>query len=686
MVMDSILEALKNLSPADCSYEEWVQIGMALKAEGYSCDDWDEWSRDDSRYSEGACAAKWRSFNDEGVTGGTIIHIAEKNGWRRPQSESWDWDTIISPEDVLSARTQVKAKKSAKPLTLPEQCEQIKAYLNALFDEDDHVGYCVNSMQRDDGKWTPASVGTYGLTAGELIGKLNKVQRKAQNGQPADLAEAIGTVNPEAGAWIRFNPLDGGGVRDANIKDYRYALVESDTVSLEEQESIIRALNLPVAALVSSGSKSIHAIVHIGALDKEEYKRRVDELYSVCEESGLKIDRQNKNPSRLSRMPGIQRGDKWQRLIDTHIGAADWKAWKEWLNSKKDDLPDPVPMSEIFDNPPPLAPELISGLLRRGHTMVLASASKSGKSFAMIQLAVALAEGTVWFERFQCPKAKVLLLNFEIDAPSYYKRVIDVYHGMGVYPYHANNILIMNLRGKGRPMPELTSSIINKAISNKVDAIILDPIYKVMNGDENSASDMAKFINEFDKISQEAGCSFIFTHHYSKGEQVFKAAQDRMSGSGVFARSPDAIIDLLPIFPPREMFEAAEVSPLATAMKVTCTLRDFPSPEPFYMWFDYPVHKEDPNLADAPEAIQEVAQESKERRKESRNQWQFTTLVSAYNWCSSGGNQVRIGALTERVSELAKKSYSVQTIRRWIDRFEEFERDSEGFVIRRETQ
>ena len=51
----------------------------------------------------------------------------------------------------------------------------------------------------------------------------------------------MGDYNTDAGAWIRFNPLDGEGVRDTNVADYRY-FVESDGMDLEKQHAIIREL------------------------------------------------------------------------------------------------------------------------------------------------------------------------------------------------------------------------------------------------------------------------------------------------------------------------------------------------------------------------------------------------------------------------------------------------------------
>ena len=53
--MGNILEALKYINVASLSYQEWVNVGMALKAEGYDVSVWDEWSRNDSRYKAGEC-------------------------------------------------------------------------------------------------------------------------------------------------------------------------------------------------------------------------------------------------------------------------------------------------------------------------------------------------------------------------------------------------------------------------------------------------------------------------------------------------------------------------------------------------------------------------------------------------------------------------------------------------------
>ena len=77
---------------------------------------------------------------------------------------------------------------------------------------------------------------------------------------------------------------------------------------------------------------------------------------------------------------------------------------------------------------------------------------------------------------------------------------------------------------------------------------------KVITGDENSANEMAKFCNQFDKIADALGASVIYAHHHSKGAQG-KKSMDRASGSGVFARDPDALLDMIELDMNKEVKE-----------------------------------------------------------------------------------------------------------------------------------
>ena len=49
-------EALDHIDPSVLDYQGWVNVGMALKHEGYGVDAWDDFSRrDPARYHAGEC-------------------------------------------------------------------------------------------------------------------------------------------------------------------------------------------------------------------------------------------------------------------------------------------------------------------------------------------------------------------------------------------------------------------------------------------------------------------------------------------------------------------------------------------------------------------------------------------------------------------------------------------------------
>ena len=535
----NLTEILEYIDPSTCSYQEWINVGMALKHEGYTVSDWDMWSmKDVNRYHSGECAKKWTTFQGSSapVTAGTIIQMAKENGYHYENvSAELDWDSEIGSKDELVVVDRNWLERSE--IHIPEQwnpTEQIITYLETLFEPDENVGYVTESWEHD-GKFLP-SKGCYDRTAGQLIKELYQCK--------GDIGSVLGDYNSEVGAWIRFNPLDGKGVKNENVTEFRYALVESDTMDISAQKAIITELELPVAALVYSGKKSLHAIVKIDASTYEEYKKRVDYLYNVCNKNGLKLDIQNRNPSRLSRMPGVMRNDKKQYLLDTNIGKENWNEWREWIESVNDDLPDPESMADVWDNLPSLAQPLIDGVLRQGHKMLIAGPSKAGKSYALIELCCAIAEGKKWLE-WQCTQGRVMYVNLELDRASCLHRFKDVYTALGITPNNLSNIDIWNLRGRSVPMDKLAPKLIRRASKKNYIAIIIDPIYKVITGDENSADQMAHFCNQFDKVCTELGCAVIYCHHHSKGAQGGKRSMDRASGSGVFARDPDALIDLV---------------------------------------------------------------------------------------------------------------------------------------------
>jgi hypothetical protein len=111
--------------------------------------------------------------------------------------------------------------------------------------------------------------------------------------------------------------------------------------------------------------------------------------------------------------------------------------------------------------------------------------------------------------------------------------------------------------------------------------IIFDPVYKLMAGkDENKAGDVGTIMAHLERVSVETGAAIVFGAHYSKGNQSAKESIDRIGGSGVFARDPDAILTMT----------GHEVE---NAFTVEATLRNYKPIDPFVVGWQYPLFSRD---------------------------------------------------------------------------------------------
>lgn len=580
--LEKVISALDYIDPSSLTYDEWKDVGMALKSANIPSDVFDRWSmRDPARYVPGEAQKKYDSFRGSGITVKTIYHLAVRNGWE--SSKDLDWDDGIGAdgadyETVIAQHTPTKKR---------EPWEMAYEYIDTLFKDGEIIGWVNESKLNDKGeKFIPANVGHW-LPKKELLRQLKKYK---------NLEEVFGSTSADAGAWVRINPLDGEGGGNANVTRWDYVLVESDTMSKEEQKKLYVSLNLPIVALVDSAGKSVHAIVKVEASDENEYKQRVSHLFGVLSKHGMTVDIANKNCSRLSRLPGVSRHGQIQELLALNMGAESWHDWLDYMTGMDDSLPEIKSAREMFENPVPEPTTIIEGILHQGAKMIVTGDSKSGKTCLLTNLAICIAEGWKWLGH-KCKKGKVLYINMEVmqcDFEARYKSIYKAY-GKPATDKGMDNFDWWNLRGKAEPLEKLAPKIIKRCRNQKYLAIIVDPIYKVQGGDENNAEAIGKFCALFDKIAEETGASMIYVHHHAKGAQGARKAMDRGSGSGVFARDADAIVDFsgLVLDPnAKELVKAltGDLTKEPIPLQMEMVLRSFATPAPERMFFEFPLH------------------------------------------------------------------------------------------------
>lgn len=514
--MIDLQECLNFIDPSNLDYNDWVRVGMALKYEGEDFSVWDTWSaRDEDRYHQKEMFSKWESFNrgnSKQTTKATIIQMAIRSGYH----------PITFDENGV-----YKGNRS----DINRLEDDTINFLKALYEPDEWVTITRPVYNDSKKKYDPKG-GDFHFVSVELVEKLE-----------TESLDDIFDYDTDGGLWIVQNATNGFSRQKQDVTSYKYNLIENDTYDIQTQIKMLLGYGLPIATLTFSGGKSVHALVRIDAATQEQYDARVSFLYNYLSEQGFNVDRANSNHNRLTRLPGAKRGKNSQFLIDVNLGAS---SWSEWYFSQVHDsskFKECANIEDIYNAPDNRPPALIAGVLLKGAKAILTARSKLGKSINAIEMSLCLSNGLDWLG-FKCRKSKVLYIDLEVLKEEVYERIRRV--GRALHIETPNDMEIICLRGQGVGLEDIIQELTIRYENGKqYDVIIIDPIYKLGLGNENDNEAVSQFCRQIDELSKVSHASVIYVHHHSKGAQSGKNAMDRGSGSGVFSRDADAIIDML---------------------------------------------------------------------------------------------------------------------------------------------
>ena len=328
---------------------------------------------------------------------------------------------------------------------------------------------------------------------------------------------------------------------------------------------------------------------------------------------------------------------------------------------------------------PEMPAEIVEGVLLETHKMLLTGPSKANKTWCLINLAVSVATGGWWID-FKCAQRKVLYIDLETDRRTLQKRISTVSIAKGAdYGVVRENLTVWPLRGKSCGLEEITAELFCRCKQGDFGMVIIDPAYMVQDGDENNAKDIREFFAKLDEICVNLRCTVVISHHHSKGAQGLKNAIDRGSGSGVFGRAPDAVLDMTELVLEAGTLELARQSvKLAatshlTGWRLSFTLREFAPKQPLDMWFCFPLHEVDHTelLADCKPNYGGVS-EARKLRTEAENLGKVSSLDAVCEKLIGDGDECF------RDEVMAALNWSAPTVNRWVDQSTRFMRISGG--------
>lgn len=174
---------------------------------------------------------------------------------------------------------------------------------------------------------------------------------------------------------------------------------------------------------------------------------------------------------------------------------------------------------------PPLT-FLVDGILALGHLLFLAGRPKSGKSWLVLQLAMAIDRGLPFLGRTTRP-GRVLYIALEDGARRVYQRskTLKWQPKQAAVTFQIANFDIDGLPGPGLEQIEM-------AALDGYDLIIVDTLIASLSGNvrENDNGQMGAIVNRLAKIAHDTNTAVVVVHHTRKGaaDDIF----DLLRGAG----------------------------------------------------------------------------------------------------------------------------------------------------------
>jgi RecA-family ATPase len=432
-----------------------------------------------------------------------------------------------SPQPVYSFTPTAKAPTPKAKRYEPRADEDLpkvmvdgaRELLRAAFEPGEGVCICI-ARNGDDGREVPKDEGVV-LSREEWLAKLDK-----SKGDP----NGVLSNTARNGIYIRMNPMRLGGSKDSDVTAFRYALIESDSISEIEQWRHIAGSGAPVMAVIQSGKKSVHAWVRVDAKDRREYDERVKLLHAHFAGNGFEIDSKNKNPSRFSRLPNCVRGKSRQELLALKIGAESFGAWHSELEC--DSIGRVSTIKELRKFIPANDPNTLLGdrwICRRGSCLFVGQ-SGIGKSSLAVQAAITWALGREFFGIKPARQLKSVFIQAENDDGDLAEMCQGVLNGLQIDAgsdsetvVDKNVIFVSDSSHTGEEFCANVQRLIDR---HRPDLVWLDPLLSFIGDDISKQAVCSQFLRTWlGPISESSGVAWMMMHHTGKPSNDPKARQ-----------------------------------------------------------------------------------------------------------------------------------------------------------------
>ena len=199
---DIDLSVLDYIDPDD--YENWINIGLAMKNEGLGFDVWDNWSKKSGKYQEGETAKKWDTFKTDSkldadkITWKSVKSLAKENGYKpKAKSEQSDKPSALTlPEDRFFQKARgFNVRQMIDELTANDDYisygDDVCRYKNGVYRQDERFNQRVREL----------------LNTRASVSRVNETRAAFQDEFQTDLSDSKHLINFKNGL-LDINTLE----------------------------------------------------------------------------------------------------------------------------------------------------------------------------------------------------------------------------------------------------------------------------------------------------------------------------------------------------------------------------------------------------------------------------------------------------------------------------------------------
>ena len=322
------------------------------------------------------------------------------------------------------------------------------------------------------------------------------------------------------GVYCSINPNNGKGRKAEHVARYRHCLVEFDESTLEEQWAILKKAALPTSCIIRSGGRSLHGWVRVDASSRKEFDEQVEFIYKHL--AHAKPDSANKDPGRLSRLPGAVRKQtgQVQELVECGAPTRTFLQWKEW--TVYGDIPEALSWDKLLDFRDEADETTLLGKrwICKGGSALWVGSSGLGKSVLCLQAAITWAIGRSFFGITPTGDGlRSLIIQAENDEGDVAEAVQGVIRSMSLSDKELqmvkeNVIIVRDCTSTGATFVDRARRLVEKYRPHLTWA---DPLLAFIGGDLSSQETASGFLrNMLNPLALSGGFAWMLIHHTPK--------------------------------------------------------------------------------------------------------------------------------------------------------------------------